>query len=141
MHAAMSDAVNSFGRVKRCDYCGRDSDNSMAHCYECGTPFFLPAAGEPAQSVTLPRVLSWFFASSARIRRLVAAMIGAQTFLALGEGRAADSTHGYIVLLAIVFTPVAFIWCNARPCLITGILERIGWVLLLLFLVFAVGNM
>jgi hypothetical protein len=123
--------------MKLCDYCGRDSDDSLAQCRECGTPFFLPAPMEPAQTVTLPRVLS----SSALIRRLVAVMMGAQAFCAFGEGRAADSTHGYIVLLAIVFTPVAFICCNARPCLINQILERIGWVLLLLFWVFAAGNM
>jgi len=72
---------------------------------------------------------------------MVAVMMGAQAFCALGEGRAAGSTDGYIVLLAIVFTPVAFIWCNARPCLTTQVLERIGWVLLVLFCVFAAGNM
>jgi len=123
--------------MKPCAYCGRDSDDSLAQCRECGTPFFLPAPREPAQTVTLPRVSS----SSALIRRMVAVMMGAQAFCALGEGRAAGSTDGYIVLLAIVFTPVAFIWCNARPCLTTQVLERIGWVLLVLFCVFAAGNM
>jgi hypothetical protein len=71
----------------------------------------------------------------------MAVVVAAQTFWALGEGRAASSFHGYLVLLAIVFTPVAFIGCNAGPRLFHRISEGMGWVVLLLLLVIAVGSM
>jgi formate hydrogenlyase subunit 4 len=71
---------------------------------------------------------------------LLAAIMAAQAFCALGSSRAASSTYGYIVLLAIVFTPVVFIWCNARPYLINRILEGTGWALLIFLWVIAVGS-
>ena len=128
--------------MTRCDYCGRESDNSLVHCRECGTPIFLPDSGPPAPTVTRTWLLSSFFTPSAlKIRRVLAVMIAVQAFCALGESRAASNTHGYLVLLTIVFTPVAFIWCNAHPCLIPRLLEGMGWVFLLLFWVIAAGSM
>jgi hypothetical protein len=80
-------------------------------------------------------------ANFATIRRMLAAIVATQTFCALGWGRAASNTHGYILLLAIVFTPATLVWCNARPRLINRVLEVFGWALLLFLCVIAVGSM
>ena len=101
-----------------------------------------------------------------RSRRLVAAVIGAQAFCALASGFGVGGStayRDYFVLLAVVYAPVAFVWCNAirdfspqpkensptpvgasvwRDAIreFAGAMEGIGWTVLLLFWVVGCGS-
>jgi hypothetical protein len=52
----------------------------------------------------------------------------------MGSGTGGSTWSGYFILLAIVFAPVALVWCNAGPY---RIIEWFGWVVLF----FPVGNL
>ena len=75
------------------------------------------------------------------VRRLLAAIIGAQAFCVLAS-EGGEPVYGYYFgLLAVVYVPVAFVWCNAIRDYSGRVVEGVGWALPLLFLVLGVGSM
>jgi len=64
-----------------------------------------------------------------------------QASCAFGAARAFESTRGYIILLAVVFTPVVFVCSHAGRRLTDSVVETVGWLLLLLFWIVAAGNL
>lgn len=70
---------------------------------------------------------------------MLAPCFAAVVFCVMGSSMGGGRSD-YYFLLAIVFAPVAFIWCNAGRYLINRISEGIGWVVLFFFWVIGIFN-
>jgi len=130
--------------MKTCDYCGRDSGDSLAQCRECGTSFSVPEPEAPAKSDPVVAALaasfnSFLTAFPPQTRRMIAPCFAAVVFCLWGSPMGGPSSRQY-ELLAWVFALVPFVWCNAAPYRFIRVVEWLGWLLLFLLWVAGMGS-